>query len=349
MPGRLSAGILAATGTVGQRFVELLADHPNFELVGLAASPNSVGKKYGDACKWQLSSDPPQKAAKMILRDCSVDFDCDVVFSALPSDQAFALEEQLAAAGRKVFTNASAHRMGANVPLLIPEVNPRHLEMVRSQATFASGGFIVANPNCSAAGLVTALAPLHEAFGIRAVIVTTMQALSGAGYPGVSSLDILDNVVPYVPGEEEKMAFETRKMLGQFMDGQYHDALIKFSAHCNRVSTRDGHIEAVSIALERPASLQDVLRVWTEWYPIPQQLGLYSAPERAIVYREEEDRPQTRLDRNAGNGMTVTVGRLRKCEVLDFKFVVLAHNSLRGAAGGSMLNAELALNRGYLS
>ena len=348
MSKKLRAGILAATGTIGQRFVQLLANHPNFELTALAASSNSAGKTYREACAWQLSSDPPANIADMTVHECTPDLECDVIFSALPTDQARDLEPVFALAGYKVFTNASAYRMQDNVPLLIPEVNPSHLQLVRSQATFSSGGFIAANPNCSAAVVVTALAPLHQAFGVRAVIVNTMQALSGAGYPGVPSLDSLDNVIPYIPNEEEKMADETRKMLGTIMDGHLHDASMKFSAHCNRVPTRDGHIETVSVALERSASLEEILNVWREWKPVPQQLGLPTAPHPVIAVRSEVNRPQTRLDRDAGNGMTVTIGRLRSCEVLDYKFVALAHNAMRGAAGGSVLNAELALAQGYL-
>ncbi|BDP44500.1 aspartate-semialdehyde dehydrogenase (plasmid) [Deinococcus aetherius] len=348
MPQKLRAGILAATGTIGQRFVELLADHPHFEITALAASSNSAGKTYREACAWQLSSDPPASVAGMVVRECTPDLECDVVFSALPTDQARDLEPQFAAAGYKVFTNASAYRMQGDVPLLIPEVNPDHLQLVKQQKVFSSGGFIAANPNCSAAVVVPALAPLHRTFGVRAVIVNTMQALSGAGYPGVPSLDALDNVIPYIPTEEEKMAAEAKKMLGDLLDGHHHDAAFKFSAHCNRVPTRDGHIETVSVALERPASLEDIARVWREWTPEPQQLGLPTAPYPVISLRTEPNRPQTRLDRDAGRGMTVTVGRLRACEVLDFKFVALAHNAVRGAAGGSVLNAELALARGYL-
>jgi aspartate-semialdehyde dehydrogenase len=348
MMKRVRAGILAATGTVGQRFVQLLAKHPNFEITALAASKNSAGRVYGDVCAWQISEDPPQHVANMVVRECIPELDCEVVFSGLPTEQAGDLEPQFAAAGYKVFSNAAAHRMQPDVPLLIPEVNPCHIELVRGQRTYAKGGFIVANPNCSAAVAVPTLAPLHEAFGVRAVIVNTMQALSGAGYPGVASLDALDNVVPYVAGEEEKMAAETRKMLGRLLDGRLHDAEIKFSAHCNRVSTRDGHIETISVALDRKASLEEVSETWRGWKPLPQQLGLTLAPDPVISIRSEPNRPQTRLDRDTGMGMTITVGRLRECEVLDFKFVALAHNAVRGGAGGSILNAELALSRGHL-
>jgi aspartate-semialdehyde dehydrogenase len=348
MTKKIRVGILAATGTIGQRFVELLANHPDFEITALAASSQSAGKTYQEACAWQLSNDPPEHIARMIMRECTPDLECDLIFSALPTDQARVLEPLFAQAGYKVFTNSSSFRMDPNVPLLIPEVNPDHLGLVRSQATFVNGGFIAANPNCSAAVVVTALAPLHRAFGVRAVIVNTMQSLSGAGYPGVPSLDSLDNVIPYIPSEEEKMAEETRKMLGQIMDGHLHDAELKFSAHCNRVPTRDGHIETVSVSFNLPVSLEEVRKAWLDWKPVPQQLGLPTAPQPVIQVRSENNRPQTRLDRDTGNGMTVTVGRLRECEVLDFKFVALAHNAMRGAAGGSVLNAELALAKGFL-
>jgi aspartate-semialdehyde dehydrogenase len=284
----------------------------------------------------------------MPISEFKPDLHCELIFSALPTDQARELEPEFASAGYKLFTNASPYRMRDDVPLLIPEVNPDHLKLLPAQQTFSSGGFIVANPNCSASVVVIALAPLHAAFGVKAVIVNTMQSVSGAGYPGVLSLDSLDNVIPYIPGEEEKMADETRKMLGRFTDGHLHKAPLKFSAHCNRVPSRDGHLETVSVAFEKSVSVDEITAVWEAWRPEPQQLDLPTAPHQVVSVRKEVDRPQTRLDRDTGNGMTVTVGRLRSCEVLEYKFVALAHNALRGAAGGSVLNAELALAKGYL-
>jgi aspartate-semialdehyde dehydrogenase len=342
---RIKVGVLAATGTVGQRFVQGLQGHPWFELSAVAASPASVGKRYGDVCHWQLGSEMPPSVRDLVVSPCQPGLDCDLLFSALPTDQALELERAFANAGHKVFTNASALRMQADVPLLIPEVNPEHIELVRQQTSYREGGFVVANPNCSAAVVVCALAPLHTAFGVRQVVVTTLQAISGAGYPGVPSLDILDNVVPYIASEEEKMAEETRKMLGTW-DGQaIIEAPIKLSAHCNRVAVRDGHLETVSVALVRSPSAKALLSAWDQWNPLPD---LPTSPVRPVLYRTEPDRPQTRLDRDMGKGMTVTVGRLRECAVLDWRFVALGHNAIRGAAGGSILNAELARLKGLL-
>jgi aspartate-semialdehyde dehydrogenase len=349
MTPKIRAGVLGATGRIGQQFIDLLANHPLFELSTVAASSSSAGKSYANACHWMISDDIPEIAVDLVVQECTPGLECDLVFSALPADQADTVEIDFANAGYPVFTNASSHRMRKDVPLLIPEVNPDHLSVLSIRnCSNEKKGYIVANPNCSAAVLVTALAPLHEAFRIKSVIVHTMQAISGAGYPGISALDLLDNVIPFVPNEEEKMALETKKMLGSFLDGQFHEAEIRFSAHCNRVSTRDGHLETVSVGFHRSPTEQEILEVWQDWRPLPQCLNLPTAPEFPIRVRSERDRPQTLLDRNAGNGMTVTVGRLRPCEVLDFKFVALGHNAIRGAAGGSVLNAELAHAKGFL-
>jgi aspartate-semialdehyde dehydrogenase len=334
---------LGATGAVGQRFVELLADHPWFELAALAASDASAGRPYAQACRWMLSSDMPPAAAGMLVQETAPELDCDLVFSALPGDLAGPLEESFAAAGYGVFSNASAHRRDPDVPLLIPEVNPDHLSLVSAQRARRGWerGFIVTNPNCSAVMLTLALAPLHAAFGVRSVLVSTMQGLSGAGYPGVPSLDALDNVIPFIGGEEEKMSFEPRKMLGQVNHAHVELARFTVSAHCNRVPTREGHLETVSVGLDRPASPEGAVEAWRAWRPLPQELNLPTAPRPPLVIREEKDRPQTRIDRDAGRGMTVSVGRVRPCEILDIKFVVLGHNTIRGAAGASVLNAEL--------
>lgn len=342
---KIKVGVLAATGTVGQRFIQGLQQHPWFELSTLAASPASVGKRYGDACHWLLGSEMPASVRDMVMAPCEPGLDCDILFSALPTEQAREQERAFAKAGHKVFTNASALRMDADVPLLIPEVNPEHFELVRVQPSHRDGGFIVANPNCSAAVVVTALAPLHRAFGVEQVVVTTLQALSGAGYPGVASLDILDNVVPFIATEEEKMAQETRKMLGVYSGGAVNEAPVRLSAHCNRVAVRDGHLETVSVSFAKPATQEALLLAWAGWNPLPE---LPTSPPQPVLYRAERDRPQTRLDRDAGAGMTVTVGRLRECPVLDWRFVALGHNAVRGAAGGSILNAELARLRGLL-
>lgn len=350
MEKKLRVGVLGATGAVGQRFVEALADHPWFALVVLAASSNSAGKRYGDACRWLLSADMPPGVADMVVQDSVPGIDCDIVFSALPGEQAGTTEEAFAAAGYGVFSNASAHRTDRDVPLLIPEVNPEHLGLLEAQRANRgwSKGFIVTNPNCTAVMLTMALAPLYAAFGLKSVLVSTMQGLSGAGYPGVPSLDALDNVIPYIGGEEDKVASEPRKMLGRVQGGAIEYADFVVSPHCNRVSTREGHMETVSLALRQPATPEQVIAAWRSWQPLPQQLRLPTAPQPPLVVRTEPDRPQTRLDRDAGRGMAVTVGRVRRCEVLDVKFVVMGHNTIRGAAGASVLNAELMLAQGLL-
>ena len=350
MPEKLRVGVLGATGAVGQRFVELLAGHPWFDLMLLTASSASAGKRYGDACRWHLSADMPPGVADMVVQDTLPGGDCQIVFSALPGERAGEVEEAYAAAGYGVFSNASAHRQDADVPLLIPEVNPEHLALLETQRAGRAWqrGFIVTNPNCTAVMLTMALAPLHAAFGLRAVLVTTMQSLSGAGYPGVPSMDALDNVIPFIGGEEEKVAAEPRKMLGRLSGGAIEQADFLVSAHCNRVSTREGHLETVSIVLTQKATPRQAIEAWRAWNPLPQQLNLPTAPRPPIVVRSEPDRPQTRVDRDTGRGMAVTVGRVRACEVLDLKFVVLGHNTIRGAAGGSVLNAELMLAQGLL-
>ena len=350
MPEKLRVGVLGATGAVGQRFVELLAGHPWFDLTLLTASSVSAGKRYRDACRWHLSADMPPGVADMVVQDTLPGGDCQIVFSALPGERAGEVEEAYAAAGYGVFSNASAHRQDADVPLLIPEVNPEHLALLETQRAGRAWqrGFIVTNPNCTAVMLTMALAPLHAAFGLRAVLVTTMQSLSGAGYPGVPSMDALDNVIPFIGGEEEKVAAEPRKMLGRLSGGAIEQADFLVSAHCNRVSTREGHLETVSIVLTQKVTPRQAIEAWRAWNPLPQQLNLPTAPRPPIIVRSEPDRPQTRVDRDTGRGMAVTVGRVRACEVLDLKFVVLGHNTIRGAAGGSVLNAELMLAQGLL-
>ena len=348
--GKLRVGVLGATGMVGQRFVQMLVDHPWFELTALTASGASAGKRYGEACRWQVSADMPAQVTDHIVQDTAPGVECDLVFSALPAEQAGPVEEAFAAAGYAVFSNASAHRQDADVPLLIPEVNPDHLALIEVQRVQRgwSSGFIVTNPNCTAVMLTMALAPLHATFGLTKVVVTSMQGLSGAGYPGVPSLDALDNVIPYIGGEEDKLASEPRKMLGRLVDGKLHLADFLVSPHCNRVSAREGHLETVSVGLQRAATPEQVIEAWRAWRPLPQQLQLPSAPVPPLIVRLEPDRPQTRVDRDAGRGMAVTIGRVRRCEVLDIKFVVLGHNTIRGAAGASILNAELAVTQGIV-
>ena len=336
MREKIRVGVLGATGTVGQRFVELLADHPWFELAALTASDASAGRPYGEACRWLLSADMPSGVSDVPVQETAPGIECDLVFSALPGQLARSVEEDFAQAGYGVFSNASAHRRDPDVPLLIPEVNPDHLALIATQRTRRGWkrGFVVTNPNCSAVMLTVPLAPL--------------QGLSGAGYPGVPSLDALDNVIPFIDGEEEKLSFEPRRMLGTVNGGQVQLADFSISAHCNRVPAREGHLESVSVALARSATLEEVIQAWRDWQPLPQQLNLPTAPQPALVVRAEEERPQTRLDRDAGRGMAVSVGRLRPCEVLDIKFVTLGHNTIRGAAGASVLNAELMLAQGMI-
>ena len=350
---RIPVAVLGATGMVGQRFIELLQGHPWFELVGLAASERHGGRAYGEVTGWRLSgSEMPASVATMPVVSCQPEAlpDVKIVFSALPAEVAGEVEPAFARVGVAVFSNAKNYRMDADVPLLIPEVNADHAAAIVQQRKQRNwSGCIVTNANCSATPLVMALKPLQQAFGLRKVLITTLQAISGAGYPGLPAYDILDNVIPYISGEEEKLETETLKMLGSWEEGRgFSDAPLVVSAHCNRVATREGHLECASIELEREASPEDIIAAWESYLPESQQLKLPSAPERALVYRSEPDRPQTLRDRDAGNGMTVTLGRLRRCPILNYKFVMLGHNTIRGAAGGSILNAELCVSRGLI-
>ena len=349
---KIRVGVLGATGAVGQRFVQMLQGHPWFELSVLCASQRNAGKRYADACNWLLRGDMPAHLHDIIVQEMAPGIDCQVVFSALPSGPARTIEAELAAAGYIVCSNASAYRYDPDVPLLIPEVNPEHLGLIDVQRNRRDWrGFITTNPNCSTTHLVSALHPLHEAFDVEKVFAVTMQAVSGAGYSGVTSMDIIDNVVPFIGSEEEKMERrEPQKLLGRF-DGQaVQMADFVVSAHCNRVPVRNGHLAAISVAFARRPSLEDVRRAWAEYDPLPQRLRLPSAPQQAILYREETDRPQPRMDRLAGSvpGMTTVVGRLREDPLLHVKFLALGHNTIRGAAGGSLLNAELLVAQGYL-
>src|SRR5829696_6107986 len=344
MSNKIRVGILGATGMVGQRFIQLLADHPQFEVTAVAASDRSQGKTYGEACTWRLGGEMPHAVRTMPVQPPAPPLECDLVFSSLPGDIARETEGSFAAAGYPVISNSSAYRMDEDVPLLIPEVNHQHLDLLsRQRQQNSSGGFIVTNPNCSTIMLALALAPLHAAFGISAVAATTLQALSGAGYPGVASLDILDNVLPYINTEEEKMETETKKLLGRFAGDRIEPASMAVSAQCHRVNVADGHMAAVRVKLSRHAELSELRESLTSFRSLPQELGLYSAPATPIVVRDEPDRPQPKLDRDAGNGMTITIGRLMPDSVLDYRFVVLSHNTIRGAAGAAILNAELLI------
>ncbi|RSL16242.1 aspartate semialdehyde dehydrogenase [Edaphobacter aggregans] len=356
---RRKVGILGATGMVGQRFIQLLNNHPWFEITWLAASDRSAGKTFGEACRWKLDTPLPKKIAEMTVQP-NVPELCEgelpkIIFAALDADIARDLEPRFAAAGCAVISNSSAFRMVADVPLVVPEVNADHLDLIETQswrkAYGGKGGYIVTNPNCSAIGLVLALKPLEERFGIESLFVSTMQAVSGAGYPGVASLDILGNVVPFIKNEEEKMQEEVGKLLGR-LDGNRIEMLdAKVSAHCNRVAVEDGHTECVSIKFKRKATREEILAAWSEFAPLRhfvQDQHLPTAPEQPVEYDAAVDRPQPRLDRMRGRGMAATVGRLRECTLLDWKFVVLSHNTIRGAAGAALLNAEVLALLGKL-
>jgi aspartate-semialdehyde dehydrogenase len=349
MPKKIPVGILGATGMVGQRFIQLLDQHPWFEVAWLAASERSSGLPYAEAARWKLNTPIPERVAKMSVLDASPDGAPKIIFAALDAAIAKELEPKFANAGHAVITNSSAFRMHDDVPLVIPEVNGDHLKLIDKQATRKrNGGFIATNPNCSAIGLVMALAPLHRSFGVEAIFVATMQAVSGAGYPGVASLDILGNVIPYISKEEEKLEAETKKLLGELRNGSVTDASFKISAQCNRVAVEDGHTESVSIKLKKTVRSEDLLSTWSNFRGRPQEMSLPTAPEQPVIYDCGADRPQPRLDINRGRGMSAVVGRLRPCNLLDWKFTVLSHNTIRGAAGAALLNAELLKHDGYL-
>jgi aspartate-semialdehyde dehydrogenase len=347
---KIPVGILGATGVVGQRFIQMLEDHPWFEVAWLAASDRSAGQTYGDAVRWRLKTPIPNNIRQMPVSSAEPTGAPRVIFAALDAGIARELEPKFSEAGCAVVSNSSAFRMQQDVPLVIPEVNPDHLALIEQQSwRKKSRGYIVTNPNCSAIGLVVALAPLHQTFGVESLFVTTMQAVSGAGYPGVASLDILGNVIPYIAKEEEKMEEETRKLLGQLNSDRVQDARFSMTAHCNRVAVEDGHTESVSVKLKEKADIEAVLAAIRDFKSKPHELGCPLAPERPLVYDAAPDRPQPRFDLDRGGGMTVSVGRLRPCGVLDYKFTVLSHNTIRGAAGAALLNAELLKVQGYLS
>lgn len=350
MNKKLRVGILGATGVVGQRFIQLLANHPQFEVSALAASDRSQGKTYAEACSWRLPGEMPEQVKSIVVQTPAPPLDCDFVFSSLPGEIAGAAEESFARAGYPVITNSSSHRMDSDVPLLIPEVNPEHLGLISTQraARGYERGYLVTNPNCSTIVIALALAPLHRMFGVEACIATTMQAISGAGYPGVASMDITDNVLPFIGGEEEKIETETVKILGHVNAGSISGAEMKVSAQCNRVNVIDGHLAAMRVKLSGPASVDQIREALASFTALPQELKLHSAPTMPIMVRDEADRPQPRLDRDAGAGMSITVGRIARDSVLDYRFIALGHNTIRGAAGAAILNAELLLAQGYL-
>ena len=349
MSAKIPVGILGATGVVGQRFIQLLENHPWFEVAWLAASDRSEGRDYAEAARWRLKTPIPLPVAKMRLSPATPDGAPKVIFAALDASIAAEMEPRFADAGHAVITNSSALRMAKDVPLVIPEVNPDHIKLIECQPwRKKSGGFVVTNSNCSAMGLVLALAPLQKHFGLETVMAVTMQAVSGAGYPGVASLDILGNVIPYIAKEEEKMEEETQKLLGKLNGAGVIPAPFKMSAQCNRVAVEDGHTESISVKFSKKASPNEIIDAWTSFRGVAQQKQLPSAPEIPVRYMDANDRPQPRFDVEFGRGMTTTVGRLRPCKVLDWKFTVLSHNTIRGAAGAALLNAELLKVEGYL-
>jgi aspartate-semialdehyde dehydrogenase len=333
---------------VGQRFIQLLENHPQFEIAALAASDRSQGKTFQEACSWRLAGEMPAFVKSMNVQAPQPPLDCELIFSSLPGDIARESEGAFAAAGFPVISNSSAYRMDADVPLLIPEVNHPHLALLELQLQRRKG-FIVTNPNCSTITLALALAPLHAKFHVTSVVATTLQALSGAGYPGVPSMAISDNVVPFIDGEEEKIEKETLKILGPIKKGHVIDAPMQVSAQCHRVNVSDGHMAAVRVKLNKLTTIEEVSEAFASFSSLPQELKLHSAPAKPIIVLQEPDRPQPRLDRDAGNGMSVTVGRVRDDNVLDYRFVALSHNTIRGAAGAAILNAELLIASGYLA
>lgn len=316
----------------------------------MAASDRSAEKIYAEACKWRLNTLLPSRIAAMKVSPAIPDGAPKLIFAALDSAAATELEPKFAAAGCAVVSNSSSFRMQEDVPLVIPEVNSDHVALLKTQKWYKeNGGFIVTNPNCSAIGLVMALAPLHRRFGVEKVFVVTMQAVSGAGYPGVASLDILGNVIPYIANEEPKMEAESRKLLGSLNDNKVTPAELIVSAHCNRVPVEDGHTESVSVKLRQQAQPEEIIAAWNDFRCTAQKLKLPSAPQQPVMYDPAPDRPQPRLDINRGAGMSAVVGRLRPCNLFDWKFTVLSHNTIRGAAGAAILNGELLKAQGYIS
>lgn len=350
MQAKRRVGILGATGTVGQRLIHLLRNHPYFEVTALAASDRSEGKRFVDVCNWKLPFEMPEAVKEMKVFGCKPPLDCDVVISSLPSNIAVEAEAAFAAAGYPVISNSSSYRMPDDVPLVVPEINPDHLGIIPYQQKKRGydRGYLVTNPNCTTIGLVMALAPLQQAFGLEAVMMTSMQAISGAGYPGEPSMDIVDNVIPFIGGEEEKVEVEPQKILGKLTDTQIVSAPFLVSAQCNRVAVQDGHLESVRVKLQKKTTVEAVAESLASFTGLPQELRLPTAPARPIIVRSEKDRPQPRLDRDAEGGMATVVGRISKDTIFDFKLTLISHNTIRGAAGAALLNAELLVAKGML-
>ena len=352
MSTKIPVGILGATGMVGQRFIQLLENHPWFKITFLGASERSANKPYIEAVegRWKMDTDIPSRITSMPVNTCQANqAQCRFVFSGLDSNVAESIEKDFAQNGIPVISNSRNHRYDPDIPLLVPEVNPDHLEAIPiQQKNRGWDGFIITNPNCVAIPLALALKPIQTAVGITKVLMVSMQAISGAGYPGLPSYDILDNIIPFIGGEEPKVIQEPQKILGNFDGQQFNNAEITIAPHCNRVNTRDGHLLCISFSTQEKTSVAEITHLLKDFTSEPQKLNLPSAPQPPIIVRQEENRPQTRFDRQAKQGMAISVGRIRECELLDYKMVVLGHNTIRGAAGAAILNAELLKAKGFL-
>ncbi|MCL4869336.1 MAG: aspartate-semialdehyde dehydrogenase [Anaerolineae bacterium] len=346
---RIPVAVLGGTGTVGQRFVQLLAHHPWFEVKVVTGSERTVGRAYREGVNWKLNGDVPDGVADLTVQATAPNLDVPVVFSALPTTEAKEYEPQFAAAGYAVITNTSVYRLAPDVPLLIPELNPDHTDLIATQkSNHGWSGFIVASPNCSTTSAILPLKIWDDAFGLRSVIMVTMQAISGAGYPGVSALDITDNVIPYIGGEDYKLENEPKKLLGRVVNGQMALADVTVSAQANRVPVLNGHLASVSVGVGHKPTVDEAIAALQTWQTPTVCQELPSAPQRTVIYRPEPERPQPRLDRDTGDGLAWTVGKVRQCPVLDLRYLALTHNTLRGAASGAILNGELLVVQGYI-
>ncbi len=347
---KLNVAVLGATGAVGQRFIQLLENHPWFQVAEVVASERSAGRTYGEATHWILDGQPPVNIAKMIVKPLGAQLDSPLVFSALPKEAAIDIEPELASRGHIVATNASSHRMAEDVPLLLPEVNAEHVDLIHVQRKKRgwSTGALVANSNCTTMPVVMALKPLLK-YGVKKIHMVSQQAISGAGYPGVPSLDIIDNVVPYVSGDEDKMESEPLKMLGRFNGDSISPLITRAGASCTRVPVIDGHLVHISLELEDAPTFDEIIEAWTTFRGIDPVPSLPTSPTRPVEYLTQIDRPQPRRDRMIGNGMATAIGRLRECPLLGYKFFALSHNTIRGAAGSSIQNAELMAVCGFIT
>ena len=345
MGQKIKVGVLGCTGAVGQKLISLLENHPWFETTEVAASENSAGKRYSERINWKESKPIPENVKSLTIKNCNEKLDAKILFSGLDSSVAGEIEEYYANEGYAVVSNSKNHRMSEDVPLIIPEINHSHFELInQQQKRFSEGGFIVTNPNCSTIVMVLALYPIYKSFGLEKVLVSTMQAISGAGYPGVPSLDILGNIVPYIKDEEEKMQTEPLKIFGELKDGEIKFAVFKISAMCNRVPVQNGHTTSIYLKTKKRCSKEDIIKSFNNY----EHLGLPFSPEKVLQYFDDPTRPQPTLDLYNGNGMTVSVGNLRKCNILDWKMTAFGHNTIRGAAGAAILNAEYLVKNKYI-